>query len=199
MTNMNRRQTFAVAAIAISATSFALRTRVVQAQEGAIQGVVSDIIETAGFRDDNEAYLAYRWGAYTYANLVTYFGPPDGSIRDGSEDRSPYSVLDNLLPSLGIWLSSRADKIAAFSNLGGGVSRRLTEAMNSLYQENESVYNAWLESVGIIPSGRLANKILGGQALATIADLESVDYNVGNFVTSIRESSKKNWWFYPIC
>ena len=91
------------------------------------------------------------------------------------------------------WLSRRVSGVHDFVRAN---ERELVDVMTGLQRDNSSTHEAWLESIGIVHSGRVSITILSGQVLPILVSLA--------FDSPHREPIAQripglDWWFCPLC
>ena len=188
---MERRDLFKSAAFLLPTVGIVLSSTPVKGQGDSSERVVPNVVDTPSWNSDYMEYSRLRWGAFTYASLVIYFGAPEGNIP--KEGDSVFSRLEMLLPySFDSWISQGAPRTLTFTQNN---RKELVEALTELQKQNSDAYAAWLERVGIVTSGQVSNTILSGQALATLASLAEAD-DSGDILERI---GRLGWWFWPFC
>ena len=187
---MERRQLIALATVAVPMAGVALKPSLVHAQGSEIERVMDEIVTTEAWLNDPSGYFRHTWGAYIYADLVDYFGAPAGRVPAGSSNE----LLRRLLPGqFDGWLEAPVRRVY---DLVRNDQRMLTLALVELHDRNSSVFDAWLASVGIVPSGPVARMLLSGQVLATIVSLTKDETRGSDFISRIQNL---RWWFFPFC
>ena len=187
---MDRRELLTLAAVALPTAGLALWPNPVRAQGKGLDGVVDEIVRTREWVGNAEVYLRFRWGAFSYASLVRHFGPPNGNVPNDL----PFDLLEDLLPgSMEQWVGEMVSPVRTFAAAQEG---ELVKALAEVQAANSRIHEAWLERVGIVPSGQVSIAILSGQALATLVSLAREGGDGRNIRDRIRNLDR---WFYPFC
>ncbi len=191
MNRMDRRQIFAIAAIAIPTTSLILRPSMPKAQEATIDGMLAMIRRNdVFFRTTNERIISLDGEPLPTRGSSIFLVPQTIMSRKGSS----YAYLEELMPlSFDNWTNDRASQV---SGLVASSRGELAETLNSLQERNTEQYDSWLETIGILPQGAFADTIFSGQLLATLVSLAIQEDTTDNFFNRIE---RLDIWFYPLC
>ena len=188
---MERREFLKLAVIAGPITGLVFGPKLVQAQQDGLSNAVENVVGVPTWDRDPEVYFRFRWGAFSYASFVQWFGAPDGNVPQENDD--VFQVLHGVLPSsFDNWHRGNAATAVEFAQDN---EDELIATLGALQEQNADIYTTWLEGIGIRPSGRVSATILSGQALATVVSLA----NQGDSGTIDDRIRQLRWCFYPFC
>ena len=167
-------------------------------EELLLPNAIEEVILNPRWHESQDVYYRLQWGALTYETLVSHYGAPDGRVPE--RDGPSYDRVLQLMPwEFEEWHASRALHSLNYSSLN---AKQLVSVLLKLQEHNADVYTAWLQHVGIVPSGHVSAAILSGQVLATVVSLGSDVDEDGIEMTEEEiesEIADWEWWFYPLC